>query len=155
MPCSTQGLQHHLIVLTLGWDQGTHNGAFLSCNDLYKAQICRETIFGHCLTKWLIINIRLCSIIVQSLCLFVKHFGLAVGWSAVLYVDLASAVTAALDWTKTSVQNKQKLRGCCFSRKCVCKPSKGIMVIVKLQSTDKLNCCLLMKMIYQNILEDH
>lgn len=74
--CSTWGL-HHLIVLTLGWDQGTHNGAFLSCNDPNKAHFSPETDFGHRLANWLIINVKLRSIIVQSLHLFVKHVGSA------------------------------------------------------------------------------
>lgn len=101
LQCSTRGMQHLLFVLSLGWDQGTHNGSFLSCNDREKAQIFPDTNFGHWLTNWLIINIHLWSIIVQSLHLFVKH-GFAMGRCAILYAGPASAVTVALDLSKTN-----------------------------------------------------
>lgn len=104
--CSTRGLQHHLNVLMLGWYHGTRNGTFLSCNGPNRGQISLEISFGHRVTTWLIINVKLRRIIVQSVSFVCQTCWLGSGplqWgSEVLYVELASA----LGWTRISRQNK-------------------------------------------------
>lgn len=96
--CNTRGSQHHLHVLMLGWDHGTRNGTFLSCNGPNREQISLETSFGHRVTNWLIINVTLRTIIVQSLHLFAKHVGCAVGHSVGLCGSLRRAcVSIRLD----------------------------------------------------------
>lgn len=48
-------------------------GHFCRATTQIRHTLSRETDFGHRLANWLIINVKLSSIIVQSLHLFVKH----------------------------------------------------------------------------------
>lgn len=128
---STRGLQHHLNVLMLGWYHGARHGTFLSCNGPNREQISLETSFGHRVTNWLIINVKLRRIIVQSLHLFAKHVGCAVGRSVGRCGSLRRAcVSIRLDQNLSPKQIN--LWRCCVSRKSICKPSEQIKVMVKL-----------------------